>query len=473
MKLASGLGPAERAALRAAAGRAAEAAARSGRPCVAALRLPFAGAHPLECFAAAAGGERFYWEVPARGLSLAATGVARALEASGPGRFAAAAAFADALWEEAVLEGSAARAEAGPLLFAGFGFADAPAADPRWRGFPPLRLVLPERLESCCGGRGWQTHICVVEPRETPRDAAERAEARADVLAAPRGRRGDAPDAGASFRAAADAPHERYRRAVSAALRAIAAGEIEKVVLARSCTLSRPGGFDGARVLGGLRTAHPTCFVHAVGRGDALLLGASPERLLRRSGTWLRADALAGSAARGRSPEEDLRLARALRESKKEQAEHAAVKQALLEALGPLCEPLRAPEAPRLLRLEGIQHLHTPVSGRLRPDAPRSLLALAGRLHPTPAVAGAPREAALAFLRAHEATARGWYAGGFGWLAPSGDGELAVLLRGALLRGDEATLHAGAGVVAGSTPEGELAETRLKLRAALAALLEI
>jgi menaquinone-specific isochorismate synthase len=100
-------------------------------------------------------------------------------------------------------------------------------------------------------------------------------------------------------------------------------------------------------------------------------------------------------------------------------------------------------------------------------------LALTARLHPTPAVGGAPREAALAWLEAHESLERGWYAGGIGWLAPNGDGELAVALRSALLRGDEATLFAGAGVVEGSTPAGELAETRLKLRALLSGLMEI
>ncbi len=470
---AGSLGAAERAALRGAVARAAESAARDGRPRVAALRLPRADAQPLERFAAASSPERFFWEVPARGLAIAGLGAAAVFEAAGLARFEEAAAWADALFEGLVLEGPAARAEAGPLLVGGFGFADAVETDARWRGFPPLRLVLPERLESRGGGRAWETHVYVVRPDEKPREAAERAEARAARPLPHVAPAEAAPDEAPVFQAVADAPSAGYRRAVAEALREIAAGELEKVVLARACTLSRPGGFDAARVLRLLRAAHPTCFLYGVGAGDAALVGASPERLLRRSGAHLRADALAGSAPRGRSPDEDERLARALRESKKEQAEHAAVKRALVEALSGVCEPLRAPEAPRLLRLESLQHLHTPVSGRLRPEAPRSLLALAARLHPTPAVAGAPREAARAFLSGREPTPRGWYAGGVGWLAPSGDGELAVALRGALLRGDHATLHAGAGVVAGSTPEAELAETRLKLRATLAALLEI
>jgi isochorismate synthase EntC len=180
---------------------------------------------------------------------------------------------------------------------------------------------------------------------------------------------------------------------------------------------------------------------------------------------------VAGSAPRGRSPEEDDRLGTALRESKKEQEEHAAVVRALREALAPLCVVLDVPEAPRLLRVEGIQHLETPIAGTLRDDA--KLFELAGRLHPTPAVAGAPREAALAWLAEHEALVRGWYGGGVGFLDAAGGGELCAGLRSALVCGSDARLYAGAGIVAASDPEAELVETRLKLRALLLPLLEL
>ena len=134
---------------------------------------------------------------------------------------------------------------------------------------------------------------------------------------------------------------------------------------------------------------------------------------------------------------------------------------------------ISAPEAPGLLRLDAVQHLCTPLEGVLPAASSVSLLDLAADLHPSPAIAGAPRAPALAWLRAHEDLDRGWYAGAVGWMTPHGRGDLAVALRTALLRGDSAILHAGAGIVAGSTPEDELAETRLKLRGGLAALLEI
>ena len=206
-------------------------------------------------------------------------------------------------------------------------------------------------------------------------------------------------------------------------------------------------------------------------RHGTCCLGATPERLVRLAGRRVDTAAVAGSAARGRSPEEDARLARALSESKKEQAEHAVVVRALRAALEDLCAELTLPEAPRLLRLDGIQHLETPLVATLR-GSPH-VLDLVARLHPTPAVGGSPREAALAWLAAREQLERGWYAGPLGYVDASGGGEFFVALRSALLRAGEARLFAGAGVVEGSTPEAELRETRLKLRALLAPLLEI
>jgi isochorismate synthase EntC len=191
------------------------------------------------------------------------------------------------------------------------------------------------------------------------------------------------------------------------------------------------------------------------------------------SGSRVETAAVAGTAARGRNPEEDRRLADALRESKKEQAEHEVVLRSVREALDGLCE-LSGPEGPELLRLEGLQHLHTPLAGSLRRSARGAhVLELAGRLHPSPAVGGAPLAPALSWIERHEGMDRGWYAGPVGFVDATGGGELHVALRSALVQGGEARLYAGAGIVAGSAPEAELRETRLKLRAVLAPLTEI
>src|SRR5262249_50001523 len=157
-------------------------------------------------------------------------------------------------------------------------------------------------------------------------------------------------------------------------------------------------------------------------------------------------------------------------ESPKERAEHAVVADDLRERLAPLCEALDIAETPAVLRTETLQHLHTPVTGRLR--AGLGLLDVVAALHPTPAICGAPRDAARAALPAREGITRGWYGGGVGWLDARG-GEAAVAIRTALLHGRRAVLYAGAGIVAGSEWERELEEIRLKLRPLLHALVEL
>ena len=427
-----------------------------------ALRSTAAPDDLLARLARARAASRFYWRSADRSLELLGLGEAAAVEAAGPGRLATAAARAAELLGGIAVAG-AGPAEAGPLCVGGFGFWDEPAGESDWCGFPPLRFWVPELLFARLGDAAW----CTV----TRNDATESCTGSGASHPEPT-RRPPGP-ARAGFSACAEPSRDEFARAVSRATAAIGAGELEKVVLARACTLTQTGGFDAARVLRSLTESQPGCTVYGVGLGAATFLGASPERLVSRSGQDVRADALAGSAPRGRTPDEDERRGRALLDSAKELDEHAIVRRAVVAALAERCQDVAAADAPSLLRLEGIQHLHTPVSGRLAEGDRASVLSLAASLFPTPAVGGAPRAAALAFLRRHEAARRGWYSGGVGWLARSGDGELCVALRSALLRGEAATLHAGVGIVAGSTPEAELDETRWKLASALGALVEL
>lgn len=449
---------------------------------IVAFRVAVPARDALDVFAAAgARADRFHFEAPARGVAIATAGEVECVVASGSERFRDAACAARTLFASLRLEdaekprarGASRPVEAGPLLVGGFAFADAASARGAFVGFPALAFRLPRVAFVCRGGEAWCTLAARAAPADDPGEIAARLEADLASAMATVPRAAVLATAAARFGAVADRSPEDYRRGVARALAAIASGELEKVVMARACAVTRPAGFDAVHVLASLRAAHPRCVAFAVDAGDACFVGATPERLLRREGLRIETSALAGSAPRGRTPEEDARLAEALRESKKEQAEHAIVRREIAAALAPCCDALTPLEAPELLRLDGIQHLHTPIIGRLRAGGANDALELVARLHPTPAVGGAPRAAALAFLAAREGLERGWYAGGVGWLAPGGDGEIAVALRCALLRGRRATLHAGAGLVEGSQPEAELAETRLKLRAALAALVEL
>ena len=261
----------------------------------------------------------------------------------------------------------------------------------------------------------------------------------------------------------ASPPRPQWEHTVSQALAAIAAGEFHKVVLARAEVLRFEAPLDPVTVLEALHRRHPTafCFLFEPQPGVAFV-GATPERLARVTPTGqVETAALAGTARRGGSPEEDTALGKALLHSEKDRREHAWVVEAIREALTPLAERLEIPAMPRLRRLPGLQHLETPIWGELRPAV--GLLDVAAALHPTPALGGVPREAALRFIARHEPHPRGWYAAPVGIAFPDGTGELAVAIRSALLLGDQAVVFAGAGIVAGSDPAREWDETALKM----------
>ncbi len=254
----------------------------------------------------------------------------------------------------------------------------------------------------------------------------------------------------------------RWLAAVSAIAAGVRAGRYEKAVLATALELGADEPIDTGAALGRLRAHYPHCHVFSFTAGDATFLGASPELLVSLQGGEVRALALAGSARRGETPEEDDRRGRALMESAKDRAEHRTVLRAILEALGEFATQVRAPQEPQLRKFRNIQHLATPISGRALPGV--DVLDLVGRLHPTPAVCGWPTEVARAVIAEHEDFDRGWYAGPIGWLDAAGDGEFAVALRAALVRGRRAWLFAGNGIMGDSDPASELAEVELKFQ---------
>jgi menaquinone-specific isochorismate synthase len=256
-----------------------------------------------------------------------------------------------------------------------------------------------------------------------------------------------------------------WTESVRRILATIDAGEVRKVVLARELVVEAGGRFDRRVILDRLRRSHPSCFTYAAGD----FVGASPELLIRRRGNDVASCPMAGTVRRGDTPEEDEALVAGLRRSVKEAEEHRLLVEAVVSALAPVCaEPPTAGE-PDVVRFPTVSHLATRVSGVLCDPAP-SALALAGRLHPTPAVGGLPRSEALAAIADLEGFDRGLYAGPVGWVDANGDGEWAVALRGAQLDGPRARLVAGAGIVAGSDPDAEWAETEAKLRPMLAAV---
>jgi len=257
---------------------------------------------------------------------------------------------------------------------------------------------------------------------------------------------------------------EYYENAVRSAVERIGAGEFQKIVLARVKDLQADEPLHPMQALHRLRQRFEQCYAFSLANGAGQsFIGASPERLLRVHGGLLKTEALAGSAPRGATPEEDLTLGEALLRNDKQRHEQRLVLDAIVRRLAPLGLQLEFDNVPQLRRLDNVQHLHTPVRAAL-PVGVRALDVLS-RLHPTPAVGGVPQAAACAGIRAIENFPRGLYAGALGWVDSRGNAEFFVGLRSALIDGHNARLYAGAGIVAASVPEEELAETNLKFAA--------
>lgn len=247
-----------------------------------------------------------------------------------------------------------------------------------------------------------------------------------------------------------------------------------KVVLARSLRVHGTAPFEPP-LLAARLGQDPGVVPYAValpperGQEPAWLVGASPELLVSRHGTQVISHPLAGSARRCADPAADADAARTLLASTKDHDEHRYVVEAITEALAPWCSSIQAPARPALERTASMWHLGTRIEATLRdPETP--VAALLAALHPTPAVCGTPREEALAAIRRLEPLSRGFYAGAVGWMDAHGDGEWYVAIRCARLQGGEARVYAGAGIVAGSEPALEVAETAAKFSALLTAL---
>lgn len=369
------------------------------------------------------GGPAFAWFTP-DGDVLAGFGAVARFTATGPGRFQAAKEWLRALAGSVAGDGDA---EAPPLIaVGGFSFAEGAAGSPA--GFGDASFFIPAEV--------WTSG--------TPGRARWR---RADGApdAAPR------PGAPLGRPALPEWTEREWSSGVRSILERIEAGDLEKAVLARSVAIDAPRPIDPARVFESLVAANSECYRFFVRpHADTAFVGASPERLVARLEQVAISDAVAGTAS---GP--------ALLDSGKDRSEHAFVVRHIIEALAPLCEGVEAEAEPSLQRHRHLAHLKTRIAGRALEGA--HVLDFVERVHPTPAVAGSPRDAALERLRALEPSHRGWYAGAVGWMRGDGLGDFTVGIRSAMIHERRALLFAGAGIVAGSDPALEWAETEVKL----------
>ena len=467
--------PAENAspdALRAFLGECRAAAKRDGRAKLVSISLSVDALDPLAVLESIfePGEPHFYAERPASETAIAGAEIALAREASGTRRFAEIQTWIDDVLANTIAVGDVTAPFGGPHFFASFAFHDqVEASEP----FPAAYAFVPRWQVALAGTTTTAVANLLVTPDADLAALTERvwrahAKFRGFGFDAAEDEQGSAPASGGGGFQTTEAGD--YRGVVARALQRIEAGEFEKIVLARAQDLVAPVPLHPLVMLNGLRQRFPECyaFSFAQGRGPSFI-GASPERLVRVSQGTLETEALAGSIRRGATASEDAALAGALVRSEKDRREHQQVVDDIMARLTPLGIAPQAPAQPSLRRLANVQHLHTPVSGTL--PANTRLLDVVGAMHPTPAVGGAPRTAAVARIRELEGFPRGLYAGALGWVNARGGGEFFVGIRSALVEGSTARVYAGAGIVAGSTPEKEFAETELKFKAMRDALI--
>ncbi len=440
-------------------GAAEAAAAQPNR--VVRIEAPAAPVAPLAWLAAQKGVGRYYWADRSGALVMAGLGEADILAPPAP--------VADVAGPLRCIRCRLADAPRGARYYGGFRFHLATPRTAPWRDFTAFRFVLP-RVEYVQRAGGAVLAVNLLA-RHADDAAAEADAARARLEHLQLGGDEQAPAPLPRIVAREDRPgRAQWGDLVRSALAEMERGALRKVVLARETTLRAAADIDPVALLRELDqwtlSTYNFCFAPEAGRA---FIGASPERLFHRNNVYLRTEAIAGTRRRGGSDAEDARLGRELLEGEKERREHAFVADMLHERLESLARAVRVREGPKLLQLRNVQHLVTKIEALLPNALPEWDARLVAALHPTPAVGGEPRAAALDWLSAHEPFDRGIYAAPVGWINADG-AEFCVGIRSALVRGEALRLYTGAGIVPGSDPDAEWDEIESKLSGYLGVL---
>ncbi|GAC1379734.1 MAG: isochorismate synthase [Ktedonobacteraceae bacterium] len=461
---------------------AAHRATQSGHSVLASFVQPLERWNAIDIFSAstqAAMGECFFWERPSEQTALVGIGTATTVETTGRTHITAAITPWRTLLQHAVINHTRAEkatSSSGPLFFGGFAFDPLSPRTNLWAGFPDGLLILPRLLISSNTTDTTLTINSMVQADENIEHRAQEIIAslahlyttakKLSVQSQPPTTKEPAPLCLHDLR-----PASEWMKLVTETAHSIQKGSYEKVVLARGVEVTSQTSeknFDGGAILRRLRQIYPSAYIFALQRGDRYFIGATPERLICAQHGQIQTIALAGSAPRGATIAEDQQLGAELLHNPKNKNEHQIVVKMIQATLTKLCSKVWVADAPHLRKLKNVQHLETPIVGKLL--AGRCILEAIAALHPTPAVAGFPRRPALKAIRTGEQLDRGWYAGPIGWLDASGNAEFAVALRSALIEKHKATLFAGCGIMADSDPQSEYAESYLKLQVMLRGL---
>ena len=367
------------------------------------------------------------------GDGLIGFGVYKELEISGPERFTLARNWWDKEVANFTIKNNVHGGGTGPILFTSFAFDEN----------QPSKLIIPQIVIGQKNGKSWITWI------------GETSQPEISQL------KNSAVSGGIKWQAGSIS-EEKWRNQVAVAIKSINDGELEKVVLARDLTATSTSAIDARQLLKRLEIEYPSTWLFLV---DGLV-GATPELLVRLSKSLVTSRVLAGTIRKTGDEDRDLTLAASLAKSSKDLEEHEYAVRSVADALAPFCSSTNVPDSPFVLHLSNVMHLATDVTGVLNDSAkPTDIFTLISELHPSAAVCGTPTKKASELITELEQMSRGRYAGPVGWIDIHGDGEIAIALRCGQISQDKLKIqiYAGCGVVAGSDPEKEFAESQAKL----------
>lgn len=411
-------------------------------------------------------GERFFWKDPEGEQILAGLGICGQIQSDqAADRFFHVEKEWKRFMESALVFNKYNLNGTGPATFGGFSFDPLKKGTALWSKFSEALFHIPKYMLAMIKGEAYFTTnvICTQHDDLTlfEKVSRERQELLSKAVVKPA-----LPEL--DLKEIVEIEPEAWKQTVTDAVKGFENSELKKVVLARELRLRFEDEVQAEKVLANLLDHQKTSFIFAFESNGDCFIGASPERLVKKDGDSLFSACLAGSIARGNTPEEDEKLGTELLTDQKNLIEHQYVVDMIKEAMEETCDEVILPAQPALMKMKYIQHLYTPVIGKNREGT--SILHLVDRLHPTPALGGLPKQAAIEKIREIEQLDRGLYAAPVGWMDYQGNGEFAVAIRSGLIQGNEASLFAGCGVVADSNAESEYKETSIKFRPMLTAL---
>ncbi|WP_342581682.1 isochorismate synthase [Ureibacillus sp. FSL W7-1570] len=422
---------------------------------------------PLAFFAAGEKkykGERFFWQNREKTLTIVGLGQAITFEnRSGHQRFDE----IEYQWKELTKNIVMEEQEPQPILFGGFTFDPENKESGEWDGFPQSYFTVATFQLIKQHEKTYVSIHLITDQQDSSNLFDELREERDRLIHAAQVKElktYDKPE----ILSVHERNKEDYFQAVESVTNLIRNQEADKVVIARSLELEFKDSVSSPQAIYQIMNEQPESFLFGLERKNLLFFGATPERLVKVENQYAYSACVAGSIRRGTTAKEDKWLGEQLLSDSKNLIEHQYVVDMIESTFKKLCAQYKVPKRPKLLKIRDIQHLYTPVEGKLYQDA--SILQLVKHLHPTPALGGAPRSKALQMIREFEKMNRGLYAGPIGWMDADGNGEFVVAIRSAALIDNKAYLYAGGGIVADSNPMTEYEETLVKFRPMLRAL---